>query len=116
VTFEKIAPRLYFEDFATHQFAEGTRVFRLLSINVPRIRVTAYLFRGGQIPAAVAAYDHYEDHPEGAPSDESYSRVEVEKLGGTMIWERELSPDGGVDSHETLPLDWNEILGAHRAG
>ena len=50
VTFEKIAPRLYFEDFATHQYAEGTRRFRLLSINVPRIRVTAHLFTGGRIP------------------------------------------------------------------
>ena len=116
LTFEKIAPRLYFEDFATHQFAEGTRRFRLLSINVPRIRVTAYLFSGGRIPAAVTAYDHYHDQPAGAPPDESYSRVEVEKLGGKMIWERELSPGGGADSHETLPLDWNEILGAQRTG
>lgn len=116
LTFEKIAPRLYFEDFATHQFAEGTRRFRLLSINVPRIRVAAYLFTGEQIPAAVSAYDHYHDQPAGAPDDESYSRVEVEKLGGKMIWERELSPGGGVDSHETLPLDWNEILDAQRTG
>ena len=116
VTFEKIAPRLYFEDFATHQYAEGTRRFRLLSINVPRLRVTAHLFAGGRIPAAVTAYDHYQDQPQGAPPDESYSRVEVEKLGGKMIWERELSPGGEADSHETLPLDWDEILGPHRTG
>ncbi|HWM26222.1 MAG TPA: MG2 domain-containing protein [Chthoniobacterales bacterium] len=116
LTFEKIAPRLYFEDFSTHQFAEGTRRFRLLSINVPRIRVTAHLFTGGRIPAAVSAYDHYQDRPEGAPFDETYSRVDVEKLGGKMIWERELSPGGGVDSHEILPLDWNEILGVQRTG
>jgi len=116
LTFEKIAPRLYFEDFATHQFAEGTRRFRLLSINVPRIRVTAHLFTGGGIPAAVTAYDRYQDLPNGAPPDESYSRIEVEKLGGKVIWERELSPGGGADSHETLPLDWNEILGAQRSG
>ena len=33
-----------------------------------------------------------------------------------MIWERELSPGGEADSHETLPLDWDEILGPHRTG
>ena len=33
VRFEKIAPRLYFEDFATHQLLHGTRRFRLLSVN-----------------------------------------------------------------------------------
>jgi uncharacterized protein YfaS (alpha-2-macroglobulin family) len=116
ITFEKIAPRLYFEDFATHQYAEGTRLFRLLSINVPRLRVTAHLFTGDRVTAAVAAYDHYEERAKNAPSDESYSRVEVEKAGGKMIWEHEFSPGGAADSHEMLPLNWNEILGAHRTG
>ena len=47
----KVAPRLYFEDFATHQLLNGTRRFRLLSINVPRLRVTAKLFTGAEIRA-----------------------------------------------------------------
>ena len=64
VTFKEIAPRLYFEDFATHQHLAGTRRFRLLSVNVPRIRVTARLFTGDTTPVAVKAYDHYEDYSE----------------------------------------------------
>jgi uncharacterized protein YfaS (alpha-2-macroglobulin family) len=116
VVFKEIAPRLYFEDFATHQHLAGTRRFRLLSVNVPRIRVIARLFTGDTTPVAVKAYDHYDDHSEDLPADEVYNRVEVEKLPGKVIWERELTPDAGVDQPQTLPLNWDEILGEHKTG
>ena len=61
LVFKQIAPRLYFEDFATHQQRAGTRHFRLLSVNVPRIRVTARLFTGDTTPIAIKAYDKYEE-------------------------------------------------------
>ena len=116
VVFKEIAPRLYFEDFATHQHLAGTRRFRLLSVNVPRIRVTARLFTGDTTPVAVKAYDHYEDHSEDLPPDEVYNRVDVEKLPGKVIWERELTAGAGVDQPQTLPLNWDEILGEHKTG
>jgi uncharacterized protein YfaS (alpha-2-macroglobulin family) len=116
VVFQEIAPRLVFEDFATHQHLAGTRRFRLLSVNVPRIRVTARLFTGDTAPVAVKAYDHYEDHSEDLPADEVYNRVDVEKLPGKVIWERELTPAVGVDQSQTLPLNWDEILGEHKTG
>ena len=115
-TFKEIAPRLYFEDFATHQHLSGTRRFRLLSVNVPRIRVTARLFTGDTTPVAVKAYDHYDEYSEDSPPDEVYHRVDVEKLPGKVIWERELTPDAGVDQPQTLPLNWDEILGEQKTG
>ena len=114
--FKEIAPRLYFEDFATHQHLAGTRRFRLLSVNVPRIHVTARLFTGDTTPVAVKAYDHYEEQSDDLPADEVYNRVDVEKLPGKIIWERELEADAGVDQPQTLPLNWDEILGEHKTG
>ena len=114
--FKEIAPRLYFEDFATHQHLSGTRRFRLLSVNVPRIRVTARLFTGDTTPVAVKAYDHYDEYLEDSPPDEMYHRVDVEKLPGKVIWERELTPAAGVDQPQTLPLNWDEILGEQKTG
>jgi alpha-2-macroglobulin len=116
VAFKEIAPRLYFEDFATHQHLAGTRRFRLLSVNVPRIRVTARLFTGDTTPVAVKAYDHYEEQSGDLAPDEMYNRIDVEKLPGKVIWERELNPAAGVDQPQTLPLNWDEILGEHRTG
>jgi uncharacterized protein YfaS (alpha-2-macroglobulin family) len=116
VVFSPIAPRLYFEDFATQQHRAGTRRFRLLSVNVPRIRVTARLFTGDTTTVAIKAYDKYEDYSEERPPDETYSRVDVEKLPGQVIWERELKSSTGVDKPETLPLSWDEILGDHKTG
>jgi hypothetical protein len=107
LVFKQIAPRLYFEDFATHQHRAGTRRFRLLSVNVPRIRVTARLFTGDTTPVAIKAYDHYEEYSDDRQPDEMYTRVDVDKLPGQVIWERELKTAAGVDKPETLPLCWD---------
>ena len=116
LVFTQIAPRLYFEDFATQQHRAGTRRFRLLSVNVPRIRITARLFTGDTTPVAIKAYDKYEESSGDRAPDEMYSRIDVEKLPGQMIWERELKTSAGVDKPETLPLSWDEILGEHKTG
>ena len=116
LVFTKIAPRLYFEDFATHQQRAGTRRFRLLSVNVPRIRVTARLFTGDTTPVAIKAYDKYEEFSDDRPAEEMYSRVDVDSLPGQVIWERELKTAADVDKPETLPLNWDEILGEHKNG
>ncbi|HEX8281514.1 MAG TPA: hypothetical protein VF551_09055, partial [Chthoniobacterales bacterium] len=85
-TFEKYDPRLYFQDFAAHQYAGGTRELRLVAVNVPRLRVSAKLFRGDEVAAAVKAYDAYEQAPE-AEANEAYTRVDVDALPGTVIWQ-----------------------------
>jgi uncharacterized protein YfaS (alpha-2-macroglobulin family) len=116
LVFKQIASRLYFEDFATHQHRSGTRRFRLLSVNVPRIRVRARLFTGDTTPVAIKAYDKYEEYSDDRAPDEMYTRVDVDKLPGQVIWERELKTAASVDKPETLPLSWDEILGEHKTG
>ncbi|HKP05077.1 MAG TPA: alpha-2-macroglobulin family protein [Chthoniobacterales bacterium] len=116
LTFKQVAPRLYFEDFSTSQHRAGTRRFRLLSINVPRVKVTARLFTGDNMTVALKAYDKYEEFTEGRPADEMYSRVDVEKLPGQVIWERELNTAAAVDKQEIVPLSWDEILGENKTG
>src|SRR5256714_5839523 len=116
LVFKPIAPRLYFEDFATSQHRAGTRRFRLLSVNVPRIKVTARLFTGDTTAVAMKAYDKYDEYSDDRTTDEMYHRVEVEKLPGEVIWERELTTATVVDKPELAPLSWDEILGDHKTG
>ena len=116
LVFKQIAARLYFEDFATQQHRAGTRRFRLLAVNVPRIRVTARLFTGDTTPVAIKAYDKYEEFSDDRAPEEKYSRIDVEKLPGQVIWERELKTTAAIDKPETLPLSWDEILGEHKTG
>ena len=116
VVFDRIAPRLYFEGFATHQLLTGTRRFRLLSVNVPRVRVTAKLFTGDAVPLARKAYARYDDHGQDLADDESYARIDDAKLPGQTIWQRELDATEGVDKQTSVPLPWDEILGEHKSG
>jgi uncharacterized protein YfaS (alpha-2-macroglobulin family) len=116
VSFKEVGPRLYFEDFVTHQHLAGTHRFRLLSINVPRLHVTARLFTGDTTAVAVKAYDHYEGHTDDMAPDENYKKVDVEKLPGKIIWERDFKTSAAVDQTEMMPLNWGEILGEHKTG
>lgn len=114
-SFAPITPRLYFSDFSAHQFVGGTRQLRLISVNIPRVRVSAKLFTGEAIPVAVKAYDKYHESPDDLP-DESYSRVNVDELPGKVIWGTELTPGGETDQQQTLALTWDEMVGANRSG
>ncbi len=117
VVFKQIAPRLYFEDFATHQHRAGTRKFRLLSVNIPRIRVTARLFTGDTTPVAIKAYDKYQEFDGGNGGRRNVHAASMSRnLPGQIIWDRELKTSTGVDQPETLPLNWDEILGEHKSG
>src|SRR5205085_9630830 len=93
LVFKPIPPRLYFEDFATQQHRAGTRKFRLLSVNIPRLRVTARLFTGDTTTVAIKAYDKYEEFNDDRAPDEMYTRVDVEKLPGQVIWQRDFKPN-----------------------
>ena len=116
IVFERIPPRLYFQDFATHQLLAGARQFRLLSVNVPRLRVTARLASGDAVPLLLRSYARYRDHDERLPDDEYYLRVDQEKSPGKTIWTREFTTHPGVDQPDTIALNWDEILGEHQSG
>lgn len=117
ITFDPIPKRLYFEEFQTHQLSTGRRQFQLLGVNVPRVRVTAKLFQPDTAANALQAWrGYYESGRRWRESDDSYSRVEIEALPGTTVFEREY--DLGIDEDQTqsLALNWDEILGVGRTG
>ncbi|MFN2476736.1 MAG: alpha-2-macroglobulin [Chthoniobacterales bacterium] len=116
VTFGKFPPRLYFQNFAAHQAAGGSREVRLVSTNVPRVRIAAKRFTGAAIPAALKAYDKYQERPEEAPDNEMYQRVDPATLIGEEIWHRDFAPAGQADVDQTITLNWAEIIGEHRTG
>ncbi|MDQ6624546.1 MAG: MG2 domain-containing protein, partial [Verrucomicrobiota bacterium] len=116
LSFEKFPPRLYFQDFAAHQAAGGSRQVRLVSSNVPRVRVTAKRITGDAIPVALKAYDKYQERPDESADNEMYQRVDLAAVRGDEIWHRDFSPAGDVDVDQTVTLNWDEIIGAHRAG
>jgi uncharacterized protein YfaS (alpha-2-macroglobulin family) len=115
MTFTPIPSRVYFEAFETHQMSGGTRKFNLLTVNVPKLEVTAKLFTGTTIPVALRGYDEYFHAPKDS-DDESYSRVDVDALPGQVIWRKEISGAEETDEQRTISFDWSEILGSGRSG
>ena len=88
-----------------------------MSVNIPRIRVTARLFTGDTTPVAIKAYDKYQEYTEEMAGRRNvYAASMSRNLPGQVIWDRELKTSTGVDQPETLPLNWDEILGEHKSG
>ncbi|MEA3210076.1 MAG: alpha-2-macroglobulin [Chthoniobacter sp.] len=113
--FEPIPPSLALEEFATHQLNTGTRHFFLQAVNTPRLRVTAKLFQPDTLPFALTAYEAYLSPPH-PKRDESYRKIDPDKIAGTTIYSREITGTEEVDTEREIKLDWNEILGAGKAG
>ncbi len=117
LTFQQVPPRLYLEEFATHQLTTGQRKFHLLAVNVPRVKVTAKIFPNDTVALAVAAYEKYFDtNRQRNDSDDSFAKVDPDSIPGHDVWQREIAGTTETDTEQTLTLDWNEILGAKKSG
>ena len=118
VTFEPIPPRVYFQAFQTHQQSAQSRQFHLLAVNVPRIRVSAKLFTGNAVPVGLRGYEngYFREKDDDGNEIDGYSKVNVDKLPGRVVWQKEIAGTGKTDEQNDIALDWNEILGAGRTG
>ncbi len=114
VEFKQVPPRLYFEDFNTHQLTTGRRKFHLLAINVPRLKVSAKLFPNDTVALALAAYQKYLGY--SSANDGSSAKVDPDNIPGQVIWQREIDGTTAIDEQQPLTFDWNEILGAKQSG
>ncbi len=136
VVFKEVAPRLYFEEFATHQMSTGSRQFHLRTVNVPAVHITAKVISPEGVPQALEAWSKYEkewgkegdaadnngnnpnigDGNNKADYDEPYQRIDESKLSGNVAFEKDFPVAGAVDEKQELALNWNEILGTGRTG
>ncbi len=119
VRFSEVPPRIYFEEFATHQRSTGARKFHFLAVNVPKVRVSARVFSPEAAPLALAAWPEYWN-PRRAPgknsSDEPFGKIDGTLMPGQTVWQQEIAGAGAVDEKEEIALDWNEILGVNQPG
>jgi uncharacterized protein YfaS (alpha-2-macroglobulin family) len=119
VKFSQVPPRVYFEDFTTHQLSSGSRQYHLLAVNVPKIRVSARVFAPDTTALALAAWNSYSDWPRKRHDfnyEEPYGKLDLDKMPGTNVWQKEIDGTTEVDEKQEIALNWDEILGANKTG
>src|SRR5712672_1089069 len=85
-----------------------------MGVNVSKIRVTAKRIPADSVTAAFDAYAKYtRDEPK---DDEFYQRVDEAKVPGTVVWQKDFSPEAAVDARNIINLNWDEILGPGKTG
>ncbi len=115
LSFAPVPARLYFQQFATHQQRSGTRQFRMMGVNVSKVRVSAKIIPAEGVTAAFDAYAKYTS--EGDPDkDEWLKKVEDHAVPGSAVWEKDFLLGGEADEKKQLALNWDEILGPGKTG
>ncbi|MEQ1851340.1 MAG: MG2 domain-containing protein, partial [Chthoniobacteraceae bacterium] len=114
VKFDAIEPRLGFEDGSASQVSSGNRKVQLLSINVPRVRVTAKAFTPDTAADAARAYRRYFDYDRLKP-DEMH-KIDIGSLPGRTVFQQDYPLPARVDEPDQLALDWDRILGPGATG
>ncbi len=113
--FAPVAPRLYLPTITGHQIRSGQRKFAALSANLKSIKVTAQVVAPADAAASIKAFEKYQYI--GGDSDEQYQQMPAGLIRGKTIFERTVElPAGPLDARQQMALDWNEILGAQKAG
>ena len=113
VSFEQIAPTVALQTYNAHQLATGARKVRINTVNVPKVRVVAKVFQADTVAGAEQAYGQYFQWNQG---DGLRNRVEMEKLPGRTVLDREYDLTAETDKDETLELSWDDLVGPGGTG
>lgn len=110
LTFQPIAPRLYFPTIEAGQFASGRRTFPLLVMNVDRVRIRAKLLDDASAIHGLRGFGRAYA-PGFFPGEDGFHEVHPELIPGRTIYDETFPGTTAADAAVTLPLDWNRILG-----
>jgi alpha-2-macroglobulin len=112
-----IAPRLYFPADAAEQLAGGGREFRLLSANVPRVRVRAKLLEPETVIHGLRGYaSYFKSWNESDRWTEPYRPLDYNLVPGQTVFDREFVGMRETDVAEMITLRWDDLLSGRKAG
>lgn len=110
--FEPVAPRVYLPEITGQQFAEGTRRFEILSVNLQSLRVRAIKVAPEAAAQAVAAFSQYNKEWDADAEGEIFQALPPEAIVGRDLSNKTIAPGvTTLDTRQETTLDWTEILG-----
>ena len=115
VHFVDETPQIGFPDFNVQQLAAGRREMAFSARNAAEVRVRARLVPADQAAQAFIDYDQTNYSRRNGGYTEG-SRVDFEHFPGKVVFDKTLPGSREQDKLETIPLRWDDVLGAGRNG
>jgi len=110
-----IPPRLYFPETSADQLADGRREFRLLAVNLPRVRVRAKQMEETTAIHALRGYrSYFRGWRWGAV--EPYKGVDYNQVPGRTVHDATYQGSVATDQPATLVLRWDDLIQGRRHG
>jgi uncharacterized protein YfaS (alpha-2-macroglobulin family) len=115
--FDPVKPRIFLPEITGIQILGGRLQFPVLSTNLKALHVIARLVTPDKAPQAIDAFAKYnKDYDPKAP-DEIYQPIAPGVIPGEVIADRTFAlSEVKIDARQEKMLDWDELLGARKAG
>ena len=116
VIFKDIPASLAIPSFSTAQLSHGQRKYPVKTINMKSIKVRLKALDMTQAVRTHNGYDQYLATLVKASKDESFKRAPLPfpLINGQVVYEKSIPLTNGLNTSETVVLDWNEILPKRR--
>ena len=108
-------PQIAFPSFTVEQLGAGRREFALNARNAAEVRLRAKLVPADQAVQAQLAFDksNYSHEDYGYTSGH---RLDFDRFPGKIVYDKKIAGSTAKDKPATVPLQWDDILGAHHNG
>lgn len=117
VVFEPLRPRVALPSFTAHQAAAGGRTFRIESVNLNALEVTAKRLDARTIVPALQVYESYVRKDNDPQAEQSpYREIDLRTVPGVTVFQKTILPEAGVDAVATSTLNWDDVLGEDGRG
>ncbi|MCF7733333.1 MAG: hypothetical protein K9N23_16710, partial [Akkermansiaceae bacterium] len=112
IIFEHLAPELHLASRDQAQLANGTRSYRLHTVNLAKVRVRIKQLTAADAVRACQAIRQPPTPSANPDEPPKQNLIPFTLVNGTTVLDQEFPFDNAIDTAKDLDLDWNKILPA----
>lgn len=110
LTFERLEPELILPSDNQAQLANGSRAYRVHTVNLASLQVRVKKLAGADLIRAYQGYRHYTGSGHDGKVIEPTAPLPYSLVGGETILEKEIPLGDKADSSKEITLKWDELL------
>ncbi|MEO5916779.1 MAG: MG2 domain-containing protein [Luteolibacter sp.] len=113
ITFEHLDPELVLPSNNEAQLANGSRIYRVQTINITSLHVRIKKLAGTDLVRAYQGYRQYTGSGHDGETVQPTSPLPYSLVAGETIFDKEIALENPVDTSKEITLRWDEILPAN---
>jgi uncharacterized protein YfaS (alpha-2-macroglobulin family) len=110
IAFEHLDPELILPSENQAQLANGSRTYRVQTVNLTSLHVRIKKLTGTDLIRAYQGYRHYTGSGHDGEQIQPTAPLPYSLVAGETVFDKEITLGNPVDTSKEITLNWNEIL------